>query len=116
MGHRRSLLQADFLSVAYFFKHCPFDSCWAWVQLGKAYPPPGAAAAVIDLDRYDERQLMSQSSGAYPLIVRMETVTEKGLAEGHSLQVASFPELTNCILTLSIWCTGTLSLAAQGRH
>ena len=63
------------------------------MQLGKAYPPPGTAAAVIDLDRYDERQLMAQSSGAYPLIVRMETVTEKGLAEGHSLQVAPLPEL-----------------------
>ena len=65
------------------------------MQLGKAYPPPGAAAAVIDLDRYDERQLMSQSSGAYPLIVRMETVTEKGLAEGHSLQVMSLTVLSS---------------------
>ena len=66
---------------------CRLTTCWMWVQLGKAYPPPGVAAAVIDLDRYDERQLMSQSSGAYPLVVRMETVTEKGLVEGHSLQV-----------------------------
>lgn len=72
------------------------------MQLGKAYPPPGAAAAVIDLDRYDERQLMSQSSGAYPLTVRMETVTEKGLAEGHSLQVASLPEASVAVHTRSL--------------
>ncbi|KAK9828418.1 hypothetical protein WJX81_006069 [Elliptochloris bilobata] len=55
-------------------------------MLGKAYPPPGAAAAVVDLDCYDERQLIAPDGGAFPLIVRMETVTEKGLAEGHSLQ------------------------------
>ena len=47
---------------------------------------------------------MSQSSGAYPLIVRMETVTEKGLAEGHSLQVASLPEAPNCRPTQGFMC------------
>ncbi len=58
----------------------------ASAQLGKAYPPAGATAAVVELDRYDERQLLAPEGGAFPLIVRMETVTEKGLADGHTLQ------------------------------
>lgn len=52
---------------------------------------------MVELDRYNERQLLAAEAGAYPLIVRMETVTDKGLAEGHSLQACrgSIPTVTS---------------------
>ncbi len=46
---------------------------------------------MLELDRYNERQLLAVEAGAYPLIVRMETVTSKGLAEGHTLQARLLP-------------------------
>ncbi len=82
----------------------PGDRGRARAQLGKAYPPAGATAAVVELDRYDERQLLAPEGGAFPLIVRMETVTEKGLADGHTLQVREKASSNSCCP--SVWSIG----------
>ncbi|KAK9802813.1 hypothetical protein WJX72_002200, partial [[Myrmecia] bisecta] len=42
--------------------------------------------AVLDLSRYDWAELSKANGDTYPLVVRLETITEKGLAEGHTLQ------------------------------
>lgn len=59
----------------------------AALQLGHRYPPPGAAEAVIDVGLYEERQLTSADKDTFPLVIRLETVNDKGRAEAHSLQV-----------------------------
>ncbi|KAK9823998.1 hypothetical protein WJX72_006880 [[Myrmecia] bisecta] len=52
------------------------------------FPPPSAdvSHAVLDLSRYDWAELSKANGDTYPLVVRLETITEKGLAEGHTLQ------------------------------
>ena len=61
------------------------------MQLGLAFPKAGtdaATQAVIDLSLYEESELSAvQDGNRFPLIIRLETVTEKGLSEGHSLSV-----------------------------
>lgn len=59
------------------------------MQLGLVYPKDGAAAqAIIDLSQYSASELLGVQEGVqYPLVIRLETVTEKGLSEGHSLSV-----------------------------
>jgi hypothetical protein len=36
---------------------------------------------------YEERQLTSADKDTFPLVIRLETVNDKGRAEAHSLQV-----------------------------
>ncbi|KAK9824223.1 hypothetical protein WJX72_008630 [[Myrmecia] bisecta] len=52
------------------------------------FPPPSAdvSHAVLDLSRYDWAELSKANGDTYPLVVRLETITEKGLADGHTLQ------------------------------
>ena len=61
------------------------------MQLGLAFPKAGtdaATQAVVDLSLYEESELSAvQDGNRFPLIIRLETVTEKGLSEGHSLSV-----------------------------
>ena len=61
-------------------------------QLGLKFPKPGAEVAhqhVVDLGQHDEAALMAAEGNTFPLIIRLETVTERGLKEGHSLQVST---------------------------
>lgn len=63
---------------------------WCTRQLGLKFPKPGAEAAhqhVIDLGRHPEASLMAAEGNTFPLIIRLETVTERGAKEGHTLQV-----------------------------
>ncbi|PRW34052.1 putative E3 ubiquitin- ligase LOG2 isoform B [Chlorella sorokiniana] len=46
----------------------------------------GAAQHVIDMSLYEEAQLLTSSRDTFPLVVRLETVTDKGKREGHTLQ------------------------------
>lgn len=41
---------------------------------------------MIDLSLYEERQLLAAGRDTYPLAIRLETVTDKGRREGHTLQ------------------------------
>lgn len=62
------------------------------LQLGLKFPKPGAEAAhqhVIDLGRHPEVSLMAVDGNTFPLVIRLETVTERGAKEGHTLQVNS---------------------------
>ena len=69
-----------------------FSSCY--LQLGLQFPAAGAAGAMqhmIDLARHPEATLLLAGGGAggntHPLIIRLETITERGLQEGHTLEV-----------------------------
>lgn len=60
------------------------------VQLGFKFPNAGAEGAhqhVVDLGRHSEASFMSPEGNTFPLVIRLETVTERGAKEGHSLQV-----------------------------
>jgi hypothetical protein len=60
------------------------------MQLGLKFPKPGAEAAhqhVIDLSLHPEASLMAAQGHTFPLIIRLETITEDGAKGDHSLQV-----------------------------
>ncbi len=59
------------------------------LQLGHIYPKPGAPLSeqvIIDLSQNPE-ELAAAKGDEYPLIFRLETISEKGLADGHILEV-----------------------------
>ncbi len=61
------------------------------MQLGLKFPKPGAQAAhqhVIDLSLHPEASLMAVQGHTFPLIIRLETITEDGAKGDHSLQVS----------------------------
>ena len=70
------------------------------MQLGLIFPGTSTAAseASVDLALHSEEELLgvkdTPSGQQFPLIIRLETVTEQGLAEGHSLSVSSAAERT----------------------
>lgn len=45
------------------------------------------AQHAVDLSLYDEAALLRHDKDSFPLVIRLETVTDKGLKEGHTLQV-----------------------------
>ncbi len=57
------------------------------VQLGAQFPKPEGPEAIIDVSLFDERQLTAVSGDTYPLIIRLECVSDKGKTESHQLQV-----------------------------
>jgi hypothetical protein len=62
------------------------------MQLGLKFPKPGAEAAhqhTIDLKLHPEASLMAAQGHTFPLIIRLETITEDGAKAGHSLQVST---------------------------
>lgn len=69
------------------------------LQLGHVFPRPGAPLTeqvIVDLSQNPE-ELSAASGDTYPLIFRLETISDKGLTEGHVLEVkplcsASQPE------------------------
>ncbi len=58
-----------------------------FVQLGAQFPKPEGPEAIIDVSLFDERQLTAVSGDTYPLIIRLECVSDKGKTESHQLQV-----------------------------
>ena len=86
------------------------------LQLGHVFPRPGAPLTeqvIIDLTQNPE-ELVAANGDTYPLIFRLETVSEKGLTEGHVLEVAS---LLSKALSLSYhanMCERTLRGVAAG--
>lgn len=68
------------------------------MQLVLKFPKDGAAHAVLDVGLYEDRELTSADGETYPLVVRMETITEKGKADGHTLQVPAPPQQCTHVL------------------
>ncbi len=67
------------------------------VQLGQKYPKEGSPHMVLDVGLYDERQLMEiHDKDTYPLVIRLECVTEQGKTDKHTLQVHMRPLLSKC--------------------
>lgn len=59
------------------------------LQLGHVYPRHGAPLSeqiIIDLSQ-SPQELAAAEGDTYPLIFRLETISEKGLADGHVLEV-----------------------------
>lgn len=59
------------------------------VQLGHTYPSSGAPLSeqvIIDLSE-NPKELSAADGDVYPLIFRLETISDKGLADGHVLEV-----------------------------
>ncbi|KAK9905555.1 hypothetical protein WJX75_002064 [Coccomyxa subellipsoidea] len=54
--------------------------------LGLKFPKDGSAHAVLDVALYEEQELTTADGDTYPLVIRMETITDKGKADGHTLQ------------------------------
>ena len=59
-------------------------------QLGLRFPKATGegAQAIIDLRQLNEHKLSAPDGDTYPLVIRLETITENGIAEGHTLQVS----------------------------
>ena len=53
------------------------------------FPKADGVAAMLDAGLYERQALLQPAENTYPLVVRMETITAKGEAAGHSLQVLS---------------------------
>ena len=81
-----------------------------WLQLGLKFPKADGAAAIIDTSLYDAGTLTPgpNTAGPYPLVVRLETVTAKGLADGHTLQVCQHLICHVLWLPLSPCCCSSL--------
>ena len=45
---------------------------------------------MIDVAAYEERQLTAAQTDTWPLVIRMETISDKGRAEAHSLQARAW--------------------------
>ena len=65
------------------------DALWVSLQLAAQFPKPEGPEAIIDVSQFEERQLTGAYGDTYPLIIRLECVSDKGKTETHQLQVAS---------------------------
>lgn len=61
------------------------------MQLAAQFPKPEGPEAIIDVTQFEERQLTAVSGDTYPLIIRLECVSDKGKTESHQLQVCPPP-------------------------
>lgn len=78
------------------------NSCGCSLQLGHKYPKDGTSPhAVIDVALYEERQLTFADKDTYPLIIRMEVITDKGKADAHTLEVPMLCVHTTCAVSIS---------------
>ena len=66
----------------------------ALLQLGMPYPLQGHMGPVIDMGALEEQKAAQPGE---ELIIRLETISEKGLAEGHSLQVRWWQLSMHCL-------------------
>ena len=69
------------------------------MQLGHVFPRPGAPLTeqvIIDLSQNPE-ELVAANGDTYPLIFRLETVSEKGLTEGHVLEVSQIVQTPHSV-------------------
>ena len=57
------------------------------MQLGAHFPKPEGPEVIIDVSLFEERQLTAVSGDTYPLIIRLECVSDKGKTESHQLKV-----------------------------
>jgi hypothetical protein len=81
--------------------------------LGHVYPAanaPEAQQAIIDVSQYEEQQLMQASDNTYPLVFRLETISEKGAADGHVLQELEVGQAQK------VWVQSQTTFAALARH
>ena len=68
---------------------CYTDCTVCLLQLGHIYPKPGAPLTeqiIVDLSQ-NPKELLFAEGDTYPLIFRLETISEKGLTDGHVLEV-----------------------------
>ena len=75
------------------------------LQLGHVYPRPGAPLTeqvIIDLTE-NQQELAAAEGDVYPLIFRLETISDKGLADGHVLEVQATFVFTLCWAS-HLWC------------
>ena len=63
------------------------DISLGFVQLAAQFPKPDGPEAIIDVSQFEERQLTAAHGDTYPLIIRLECVSDKGRTESHQLQV-----------------------------
>lgn len=75
------------------FCHAAFGNrhtySWVGLQLGHVYPSPGAPLSeqvIIDLSE-NPQEFTAAEGDVYPLIFRLEAISDKGLADGHVLEV-----------------------------
>ncbi len=59
----------------------------SFMQLGAHFPKPEGPEVIIDVSLFEERQLTAVSGDTYPLIIRLECVSDKGKTESHQLKV-----------------------------
>ena len=62
----------------------------ACLQFNHTFPRQGAPDSeqiILDLTRLDVQKLSAAEGTSYPLVLRLETISAKGLEEGHTLQV-----------------------------
>ncbi|CAK0783179.1 hypothetical protein CVIRNUC_006378 [Coccomyxa viridis] len=55
-------------------------------RLGAHFPKPEGPEVIIDVSLFEERQLTAVSGDTYPLIIRLECVSDKGKTESHQLK------------------------------
>ena len=87
------LCPSFFLPQFLLYLHAAFGNrrtdLWVGLQCGHVYPSPGAPLSeqvVIDLSE-NPQELLAAEGDVYPLIFRLETISDKGLADGHVLEV-----------------------------
>ena len=64
--------------------------CTACLQFNHTFPRQGAPDTeqiILDLTRLDVQKLSAAEGTSYPLVLRLETISAKGLEDGHTLQV-----------------------------
>ena len=84
------------------------------MQLAAQFPKPEGPEVIIDVSQFEERQLTAVSGDTYPLIIRLECVSDKGKTESHSLQVYHFSAHQHgCCCFCAFLCTSAGKMPAH---
>ena len=80
------------------------------IQLGAHFPKSEGPEAIVDVSLFEERQLTAVSGDTYPLIIRLECVSDKGKTESHQLKVC----YSHCTLVCACMSAMLCSSAYHG--
>ena len=80
------------------------------MQLAAQFPKPEGPEVIIDVSQFEERQLTAVSGDTYPLIIRLECVSDKGKTESHSLQVISSRPISMAVAAFAHSCARLLDI------
>ena len=78
------------------------------MQLAAQFPKPEGPEVIVDVSQFEEQQLTAVSGDTYPLIIRLECVSDKGKSESHSLQVSLLGPLAWLLLPCKHSCARLL--------